>query len=389
MELLRKAAKKKIYLIWFATVLVIGIFFKLTVLAPLRVTVVAVEKRDLTAQVYGNGTVEAKVMVDVSSKITGRIVALYADQGDHVTRGQLLARLESEDLLQQQQQSEAGVSKSGANLNVEKANLQKARANLILAESTAKRNRSLLDSGVVSKQEAEQNENAFLVAKEDVARSSATIEAIQMEQAANRAGLGYSRSKVADTRIYAPHDGIIITRELEMGATAVPGQAIFTLADPTTIWVKANLDESQLKGVTVGKNAVISLRSSPGEQWSGKVARLGWQSDRVTEELQVDVLFSPPLKTFRLGEQAEVYISTEARKSVPALPSAALITRENKRGVWVVENTRLTFKAVTTGIKDRSGVTEISGGLDGNEQVVVAVPPQLNKFRNGMKVRVK
>jgi HlyD family secretion protein len=210
-----------------------------------------------------------------------------------------------------------------------------------------------------------------------------------MEQAANRAGLGFARSKVADTSIYAPNDGIIITRDLEKGATAVPGQAIFTLADPATIWVKSNVDESQLKGVAVGKSAVIKLRSLPGEQWPGQVARLGHQSDRVTEELQVDVAFTPPLKNFRLGEQAEVYITTETQKSVPALPATAVVTVGKKRGVWVVDNGRLTFKPVTVGIKSLDNSTEITGGLVGNERVVVAAPSQLGTFRDGMKVRVK
>jgi len=381
--------KMKNYLIWLLIIAVAALILKSTLLAPPLVAVVKLEKRDLTAEVYGNGTVEARVVVGVSSKITGRISELYADQGDHVRRGQLLARLESDDLLQQQKQTEAGVSKSGANLNVDRANLQKARANLLLAESNARRFQSLLEGGMVSKQEAEQYDNAFQVAREEVARSSAAIEADQMEQEANRAALGFARSKVADTGIYAPNDGVIITRDLEKGATAVPGQPIFTLADPSTIWVRANVDESQLKGVATGGNALILLRSSPGEKYPGRVARIGYQSDRVTEELQVEVAFNQPLKNFRLGEQAEVYITTGAKKSVVSLPSATLVTIGKKRGVWVVENGSLIFKAVMTGIRDRSDVTEITGGLTGNEQVVVATPPLSAKLRDGMKVRVK
>lgn len=389
MDLLNGVARIKSYLVWPLVVIAALVLVKLTLLAPPRVKVVTVQKRDLTAQVYGNGTVEAKVMVGVSSKITGRIVELYCDQGDHVKRGQLLARLESGDLFQQQLQSEAGVSKAAANLNVERASLQKARANLILAENNARRYNALLNSGMVSRQEAEQYENIYQVAREDVVRSAAMLEAIQMEQAANRAGVGFARSKVADTRIYAPHDGVIISRDLENGATATPGQAIFTLADPRTIWIKANVDESQLAGVAVGRNAVITLRSSPGKQWGGRVARLGHQSDRVTEELEVDVVFIPPLQSFRLGEQAEVYITTGIKGAVPSLPSAVLITSGKNPGVWVAENGRLKFKLVTIGIKDRSDFTEVTGGLAGNEQVVVATSAQLAKFRDGMKVRLQ
>ena len=389
MELLKTLARKKKYLIWPVVILAAVVLLRLTLLAPPKVKVVKVERRDLTAQVYGNGTVEAKVVVGVSSKITGRIVELYADQGDQVKRGQLLARLENDDFIQQQRQSEAGVNRSAANLNVEQANLQKARANLALAEKNAQRFKTLAEKNLVSRLEAEQYENTCQVAREEVARSTAALEAARMEQAANRASLGFARSKVADTLIYAPQDGVIITRDLEKGATVTPGMSIFTLADPATVWVKANVDESQLKGVAVGKKAIITLRSSPGEQFPGQVARLGRQSDRVTEELEVDVAFTPPLKNFRLGEQSDVYIVTEARKDVPSLPSAALVTKEKKRGVWVVENGRLKFKAVTVGIEDRRNFTEIVTGLDGSERVVVAPPPEMAKFRDGMKVRMR
>jgi len=389
MDLLKTLAKKKKYLIWATVLAVVVITLKMTLFAPPKVRAVSVEKRDLTAQVYGNGTVEAKVVVGVSSKITGRIVELLVDQGDRVKRGQLLARLENDDLLQQQQQSEAGLNRSAANLNVEQANLQKAKANLALAEKNAQRFRALAEKNLVSRLEAEQYETANKLAREEVARSQATIEAVRMEQQSGRAGVGFARSKVADTLIYAPQDGVIITRDLEKGATATPGQAIFTLADPATIWVRANVDESQLKGVAVGKSAVITLRSSPGEQWAGQVARLGHQSDRVTEELQVDVAFNPPLSNFRLGEQSEVYITTEVKKSVPSLPSAALVTNGGKQGVWIAENGVLKFREITVGIRDRSDFAEITGGLDGKERVVVAAKPQLAKFRDGMKVRLQ
>jgi HlyD family secretion protein len=388
MELLKILSRKKKYLIWPVAVLATIVLLRLTVFAPPQVKVVKVEKRDLTAQVYGNGTVESKVVVGVSSKITGKIIELFADQGDQVKRGQLLAKLENDDFLQQQLQSEAGVNRAAANLNVEKANLQKASANLVLAEKNFQRFKNLAEKNLVSKLEAEQYENTYQVTKEEVTRSTAALEAARMEQAANRASLGFARSKVADTLIYAPQDGIIITRDLEKGATVTPGISIFTMADPTMVWVKTNVDESLLKGVAVGKKALIALRSAPGEQFPGQVARLGRESDRVTEELEVDVAFTPPLNNFRLGEQSDVYIVTETREDVPSLPSAALVMKEKKRGVWVEENGRLKFKAVTVGIEDRHNFTEVVAGLDGSERVVAAPPQEMAKFMDGMKAVV-
>lgn len=386
MELLKTLGGKKKYLIWPVVLVAAVVLLRMTLLAPPKVKVVKVEKRDLVAQVYGNGTVEAKVVVGVSSKITGKIIELYADQGDHVKRGQLLAKLENDDFLQQQHQSEAGVNRAAANLNVEKANLQKARANLALAEKNAQRFKKLAEKNLVSKLEAEQYDNNCQVAREEVARCTATLESVQMEQTANRANLGFARSKVADTLIYAPQDGVIITRDLEKGATVTPGMSIFTLADPRTVWVKANVDESQLKGVAVGKKAMIALRSSANEQFPGQVVRLGRESDRVTEELEVDVAFNEPLKNFRLGEQSEVYIITETKKDTPSLPAAAIVTKDKKRGVWVVASGKLMFKPVTVGIEDRKGFTEITISPEAGERIAMAPPPAMAKFSNGMKV---
>ena len=132
---------------------------------------------------------------------------------------------------------------------------------------------------------------------------------------------------------------------------------------------------------------MITLRSSPGEQLTGQVARLGRQSDRVTEELEVDVAFSEPLKQFRLGEQSDVYIVTDTKDAAPSLPSDALVTRNKKRCVWVIKDGRLTFKEVTIGIEDRSSLTEILAGLDAADRVAVAPPANMAKFKEGMRVR--
>lgn len=388
MDLMKTLARKKGSLIWLLLILALGITLKMTLFAPSKVQIVSLQKRDLTSQAYGNGTVEAKVVVGVSSKITGRIVELLADQGDRVKRGQLLARLEDDDVRQQQQQSEAVLNRSAASLGVERANLRKARANLVLAEKNAERFKTLAEKNLVSKLEAEQYDTACKVAREEVARSQAAIEAARMEHQSGRAGVGFARSKVADTLIYAPQDGVIITRDLEKGATVSPGMSIFTLADPRTVWVKANVDESLLMGIEIGKKATITLRSSTGEQLPGHVARLGHQSDRVTEELEVDVAFNEPLKNFRLGEQADVYIVTGQKKNVSVLPAAAIVTKGRKTGVWVVAGGKLAFKEVTVGITDRSSITEIATGLDGSEQIAVAPLGAMAKFRAGMKVRV-
>jgi HlyD family secretion protein len=388
MELSRKMRRIGFWLVWGLVLATAVVLLKKTVLAPPQVTVASVERRDLTAQVYGNGTVEAKVLVSVSATITARVVALAVDQGDQVTAGQLLARLEEDDFRQQEHLAQAGLDRVTAGLAVEEANLHKAQANLALAGKNAQRFRALVTKDLVSRIEAEGYETSNVVAKAELSRCQAALDAARQEQAASLASLGLARSRLADTLIYAPQDGIIISRDLELGATVTPGLPLFTLADPRTVWLKANVDEAQLAGVAVGKEALITLRSAPGKPLPGQVARLGRQSDRVTEELEVDVAFSPPLSNFRLGEQSDVLIEVARRPAVLAVPTAALVRREGKRGLWLVQGGSLRFQALTVGIEDRQGLSEIVAGLDGKERLVAGPLPAMDKFKDGMKVRL-
>ena len=346
MQPLAMLKRKKTRFILLGVAIAAALFLRLVVFGSPQVQIVHVEKRDLTAQVYGNGTVEAKVVVNIASKITGRIVEIGADQGDAVKRGQVLAKLDLSELQAQNRQAEAS---------------------LTLATKNATRFKSLAAKELVSRQEAEQYETAYLLAKEAVAAS---------------------RSRLADATIVAPEDGVIIRRDLELGATVTAGLPIFLLANPETVWVKANVDESQLKGVAPGKPATITLRSAPGEKFPGQVARLAWESDRITEELEVDVAFTPALPHFRLGEQAEVLIAADTRRGAPSIPKGALVTKENQRGVWVVEGNRLRFQEVGVGLEDPK-FSEITSGLAGNESIALAAPEKMPQLAEGRKVRVR
>jgi HlyD family secretion protein len=387
MTALRAIAKNAKYLLWILAAGTAFVVLKLTLLSPPSVRLVTVANRDLTAQVYGNGTVEAKVVVDVSSKITGRIVALFADQGDHIQRGRLVAKLEDEDVGQQALQAEALVKRASATLLVEEANLRKARSNAELAKRNAARFKMLADRDLIPQIDSDQYENANRVAKDEVERCRSAVDAARMELEAARANLGVAGSRRSDTLVYAPQDGIILSRELEQGAIVSPGLPIFRMAAFRNIWVKANVDESHLQGIAVGQRATILLRSSKGKTFPGRVVRIGRESDRVTEELEVDVSFDSPLTRFHLGEQAEVYILSESKKGRPSLPITAVAIQGKRRGVWTVQAGKLKWKEIAVGIEDRNAFVEVVSGLAPGEAVAVAPAEQMRKFQDGMKVK--
>ncbi|HIJ90899.1 MAG: efflux RND transporter periplasmic adaptor subunit [Desulfobulbaceae bacterium] len=378
---------QKKHLLALAVILALGLFLRLIVFGPPKVQVVRLTPQDLVTQIYGNGTVEAKVMINIAGKITARLAEVSVDQGDLVKRGQVLAKLDATELQAQAKQAAATAEKAAATIAMEQANLQKAQAGLLLAEKNSKRFNALAAKELVSAQEAEQYETAFLVAREEAARAAAALNSAGREKNAATAALAASRSRLDDTLIVAPEEGVIIRRELEPGATVTAGLPIFLLANPETVWVKANVDESLLTGVTPGQPATISLRSAPGEKFPGRVARLAWESDRVTESLEVDVAFTPALKNFHLGEQAEVLITANAKQGAMSLPTSVLVTKGNQRGVWTVIGNRLQFRKVVTGLENNHFV-EITSGLTDQDAIAIAAPERLQKFSEGQKVRV-
>ena len=381
--------KKKTILIYGIPAAAVILLLKLIVFAPPKVEAVAVCYRDLRDEVFGVGTVEAKVVVNVGTKITGRITRLYVDQGDHVKKGQLLAALENKDFQGQVRQGEDLVMKARANLEANRAAVRRAQAVLALAGKNEERYGNLVQKKLVSRLEYEQRQNERIAAEEEVKNLDAQQDALKKDIQANAANLDFARARLEDTSIYAPLDGLVVNREAEAGDAVVAGAAIFRIADPGVVWVVANIDETVAGKVRLGQPAKVILRSRSREPLPGKVERIEVESNRVTEERSVDVTFSTSSRVPAIGEQAEVLIITEVKPHALAVPAKALISSDGGRGVWLIKDGRIRFRAVKTGISDPSGWVEIKGGLQQGEKVAIAPPPVMMKFKENARVSVQ
>ena len=149
------------------------------------------------------------------------------------------------------------------------------------------------------------------------------------------------------------------------------GEPVFTLIDPKSVWVLAFIDESKAGEIAVGKPADIVLRSRPNQRFSGTVARIEPESDRVNEERRVAIAFDHLPADFHLGEQAEVYITTVQLPQALLVPEAAIVGLGKGRGyVWTVEDGRFQQHEVTLGHRLLDGRYEITGGLPDKSAVV-------------------
>lgn len=270
--------------------------------------------------INGIGTLEAKEVVVLAPKTTSKIEFLYADEGDAVREGQVLAKMEISELRGNLQESTASIAKSRSQLVSQRAIIDDLEAKKSLADITLTRYKTLLGGGFVTQAEFDtaqagaRSATAQLTsAKENLKQSEHEIEKSQ----AVRMG---QQEKIDDLTLRSPFNGIVISREAEVGSTVGGGVSVFRLADPKMVWVKIYIDERQSGALKVGQNATVILRSSPDTKLSGKVRRIGMESDRTTEERVVYIVLDSAPLSLHFGEQAEAQITVESKANTEVRP---------------------------------------------------------------------
>jgi HlyD family secretion protein len=353
-----------------------AIFFR-----PISVQLAAVE-RDIPVQVFGLGTVEARITSRVGFKVSGVLVDLRADVGDRVAKGAVLARLDDREQSARVARMKAALEQAQANLQKATASVAKAQANYTNAKSINERRQKLVQSNTASieaAQTAQAAEDATLadlnLAKSEVLVATAAISDVNAQQQQESATLDFHT-------LTAPYDAMVTARLKELGSALGAGEPVFTLIDPQTVWVLAYIDESKAGEIKVGEPAQIVLRSQPALRLTGRVARIQPESDRVNEERRVEVAFEQIPENFNLGEQAEVYITTVRLAQPQLVPEAAIVNLGKGEGtVWTVEDGHLQQHKVKLGHRLLDGRYEITGGLPADAQVVTQLRSGLRTGR--------
>ncbi len=342
--------------------------------------------RDVPVQVFGLGTVEARISSDVGFQVPGVLVDLGADVGDRVVKGAILARLDDREQNAQVARANASVALADANLQMATASLDKAQANSANAKSISKRQQSLLKNSSTSIEAAETAQAAqdAAIADVGVAQSAVLVAKANIRDA--EAQQNQQSTILNFYTLTAPYDAMVTGRLKELGSALGTGQPVFRLIDTKTVWVRAYIDESKAGEIKLGDPAEIMLRSSPDRRLSGRVARIEPESDRVNEERKVEVAFDALPVGFNIGEQAEVYIATVRLAKALLIPEAAVVGLGTKaETIWTVEDGRLQQRHVTLGHHLLDGRYEVTGGAPEGALVVTRIQSGL---RIGRAVKV-
>ncbi|HET8578853.1 MAG TPA: efflux RND transporter periplasmic adaptor subunit [Methylomirabilota bacterium] len=255
------------------------------------------------------GTIEA-LQVDVSAKIASRIVARPVKEGDRVTAGQVLARLDDAELVADVRRQEAAVRTAQATLRDLRAGprqeeIEDARAALQSAEATRwmterdfRRAEELSRKALIATQEVDKARQAYDVAaaQERSARQRLNlllagsrpdqIEAARHQLAQAEQALAIARSRLKEMVILSPLDGLVLRKNLEVGEMANPGVSILTLMDPKQIWVRAYVPEEEIGRIKIGDAARVAVDAYPGRAFAGHIIEIAAEAEFTPKNVQ-------------------------------------------------------------------------------------------------------
>ena len=356
---------------------------------------VKVEKGDLAKSVVATGKVTPITKVEVKSKASGIVKKLMVEYGDTVKRGQLLAQLDKDEIQAQVDQSRAALQAAQASLASSEADSERAMVDaegpdVPLLKRQYERAEEMAKDGVVSASaldEADRNYKMALnkqnVAKAQVQVLKAKIRQSQAEVAKDQANLAQLEEQLSYTDIVSPIDGIVLSRDVEMGdavsSILVLGSSatlVMTLGDTSQVYVKGKVDESDIGKVYLGQPARIKVESFKDKTFYGKVTKIspmGVEKDNVTT-FEVRVSINNPGGELKAEMTANAEIILEEHKNVLQIPEGAILYDKDKQASVEVPDSKAKDGkrkvAVNIGISN-GAKTELLSGLKEGDQVVL------------------
>lgn len=328
-----------------------------------------------------SGYVVAQRKSAVASKTTGRLVWLGVREGQRVRAGEVIARLESDDVA-------AGRSQAAANLVNVRTGKEQTEAELKDASRAFERARELVKSGVVAQAELDASEARYRRAKAAVSGAEAAIEAAKAALKSAEVAVGY-------TLIHAPFDAVVLTKDADvgdivtpLGAAANAKSAVFTMADMTSLQVEADVSESSLAKITLGQPCEIQLDAFPDSRFSGAVQLIAPTADRSKATVLVKVRFDTldrrilPEMSARVAFLQRKATADEKQPRLTVAPTA-VVKRNGRDLLYLVKGDVVAETPVTIG-KTIGDQLEIISGAKAGDKVVLKPSERL---KDGSRIK--
>ncbi len=378
--------KKLLLLIILIIAVIIGICFVKANKTDDNYRLQPAKRRDITQVVEASGTINPVNTVSVGSTVSGLISGLYADFNSKVKKGQLLAEIDPRTF-------QATVDQNQASLYNAKATLLERQAKLELDKKMYERYKKLYEKQYVPLSEVDQAESDYKASLAQVEAAKYQIERAEAVYNSSLVNLGY-------TKITAPVDGIIISRDIDMGqpvAATLNAPELFTIAqDIEKMQIEVAVSEADIGKVKEGQKVKYVLDGYPNDVFYGVVTQVRIDSTTTSNVVTYTVIVSVDNSDLKIkpGMTANVSIIVSESKDVLAVPNFALkfspadnTKRYEKQGLWVSEKGKLVRKEVVTGASDDS-FTEIVSGIKEGDMVATGSGSTIKKKTGGRPPRM-
>ena len=362
---------------------------------PVQVRTPAILKR--AESVGASGSVEGSETADVAFLVGGKVARVLVEEGQHVTKGQLLAEIEPTDYRNafnaataQTDAARALAEKADAGLR--KQELEQARIDFERWEDEYKRMKFLVERKSLPANDFQKIEAAYNASREryqmaqEGTRKEDRATALAQAHAAD-AQASEERKRLDDTRLHAPISGNISMRKVDPGQTVAAGTAVFSIVDLNPAKVRVGVPEVEIAKVKLGAKATITLPSLPGRQFEGRVGIIGVAAEAASRTYTVKIIVPNPGPVLLAGMVAEAQISGHATVDALTIPGEAIVhDPQGAPTVFVYYRDRKRAYAHKVEVGPPIGTeVEIRSGLRGDEQVVVGGQ---QKLREGMLVEI-
>ena len=346
------------------------------------------------------GTVRAKASSVVSSKVMGSIVAMRVREGDTVRAGQVLVEIDGREARIQTQKSGAGlVEMNGAldevdrSIKAAEASRTAADANRRLATSTFRRYEQLFQRQSISQQEFDEARARHEVAAAEAERSERLLQSLLARRRMALARIDQARADVSSSRVYssftrivAPINGVVVSRQADVGYMAAPGTPLLTIESGGDYRLEAAVQESQINKVHLGNQVRVQIDALGPQELAGTVVEIVPASDPASRTYLVKISIALPgnnQQIIRSGLYGKARFVTGQTQAI-TVPRTALVERGQLTSVYVVDQAGIAhMRLVKTG-KTYSDRVEVLSGLAEGEQIVVDGGTAVNE---GSRVR--
>lgn len=338
----------------------------------------AIERCTITEVVEASGTINPVNTVSVGSTVSGLIKEIYVDYNDVVKKGQILAQIDPANF-------EATVQQNQAQINNARANLAKLQAIANYDQKQYVRYKNLYSKNFVAKSELDEKLSTY---QSDLAQINAAKAQISQYQATLKTAL----TNLGYTKIIAPVDGTVISREIDLGspvAASFQAPELFTIAqDLTKMQIEVSVSEADIGRVEEGQDVTYTLDGYPDSTFTGKVTQVRLspttESNVVTYTVIVDVN-NEDLK-LKPGMTANVSIITDKSENVLCVPNMALKftpdingPKYKNQGIWILEKGKPKRVEIETGAYNDSSTEIISDKIQEGTDVIISIKSKKSK----------